>query len=35
VILKLTDALVGLRVSTDDENKGLDLTLHEESGYRY
>jgi Amt family ammonium transporter len=35
VILKLIDALVGLRVSTDDENKGLDLTLHEESGYRY
>jgi len=35
VILRLTDALVGLRVSTDDENKGLDLTLHEESGYRY
>jgi Amt family ammonium transporter len=35
VILKLTNALVGLRVSTDDENKGLDLTLHEETGYRY
>jgi Amt family ammonium transporter len=35
VILRLTDALVGLRVSTDDENKGLDLTLHEETGYRY
>lgn len=32
-LLKLTDALVGLRVTEDDERMGLDLALHEESGY--
>ena len=32
-ILKLTDAVVGLRVSEEDEAKGLDLALHEERGY--
>jgi Amt family ammonium transporter len=33
VILKLTDAVVGLRVSESDEYDGLDLTQHGESGY--
>jgi Amt family ammonium transporter len=33
VILKLVDALVGLRVSEDDETRGLDLALHSEQGY--
>jgi ammonium transporter, Amt family len=32
-LLKLTDALVGLRVLAEDETRGLDLTLHEETGY--
>jgi Amt family ammonium transporter len=32
-ILKVIDATVGLRVTTDQENQGLDITLHEESGY--
>jgi Amt family ammonium transporter len=32
-ILKLVDALVGLRVSEDDEIRGLDLALHSEQGY--
>lgn len=31
VVLKLVDALVGLRVSADDEREGLDLALHGES----
>ena len=35
VILKVTDAAVGLRVSPDEETQGLDLALHEEVGYRY
>ncbi len=35
VILKITDAIVGLRVNDEDETQGLDLALHEESGYRY
>jgi ammonium transporter, Amt family len=32
-ILKLVDALVGLRVSKEEEMEGLDIVLHEESGY--
>ncbi len=35
VILKVTDALVGLRVNEEDETQGLDIALHEETGYRY
>ncbi len=33
--IKVTERLVGLRVSPDAETQGLDLALHEESGYRY
>jgi Amt family ammonium transporter len=33
VILKIVDAVVGLRVSEQEERRGLDLTLHEEEGY--
>jgi Amt family ammonium transporter len=33
VILKLVDALVGLRVSVEEEDTGLDLTQHGESAY--
>jgi len=32
-ILKLVDALTGLRVSPDEEQEGLDIALHEERGY--
>ena len=32
-ILKLVDAMVGLRVDVEDETRGLDISLHEESGY--
>ena len=32
-ILKLTDALVGNRVSEEDEQEGLDLVAHNERGY--
>ena len=31
ILLKITDALVGLRVSTDEERQGLDEALHGES----
>lgn len=34
-ILKAVDALIGLRVDTDAENQGLDLALHDETGYRF
>jgi len=33
VLLKLVDAVIGLRVSEDEERIGLDLTQHRESGY--
>ena len=33
VILKATDALVGNRVSAEDETEGLDLVSHNERGY--
>ncbi|KPK52516.1 MAG: ammonia channel protein [Myxococcales bacterium SG8_38_1] len=33
VLLKVIDATVGLRVSGDEENEGLDTNLHGEEGY--
>jgi Amt family ammonium transporter len=33
VILKLVDLVIGLRVSTEEEEVGLDLTQHGERGY--
>jgi Amt family ammonium transporter len=33
IILKLIDALVGLRVTSDEETQGLDIVLHDETGY--
>jgi Amt family ammonium transporter len=33
ILLKLVDAVIGLRVSEHEERVGLDLTQHKESGY--
>ena len=33
IILKVVDVTIGLRVSSDDENVGLDLSQHNESAY--
>ncbi|MEN8129650.1 MAG: ammonium transporter [Pseudomonadota bacterium] len=33
IILKLVDAVLGLRVNADQETEGLDVVLHEERGY--
>ena len=33
LILKLIDKTIGLRVSSDEEVQGLDVVLHEETGY--
>jgi Amt family ammonium transporter len=33
IILKVVDAIVGLRVTQQDEVRGLDVTQHEEEGY--
>ncbi len=33
IILKVVDALIGLRVTEEEEIEGLDIVLHEERGY--
>ncbi len=33
IILRTVGALIGLRVSEEDESEGLDIALHQESGY--
>jgi len=33
VILKTVDAVIGLRVTADQETEGLDIVLHDETGY--
>jgi Amt family ammonium transporter len=33
ILLKIVDAVFGLRVSREDEVAGLDLTEHQEAGY--
>ena len=33
IILKLVDVVIGLRVSEDEETEGLDVVLHDETGY--
>jgi Amt family ammonium transporter len=35
ILLKVVDALVGLRVSDEEEETGLDLTQHSEVGYTF
>lgn len=33
ILLKIVDAMLGLRVTEDEETEGLDLVLHDERGY--
>ena len=33
IILKVVDAIIGLRVSEEEETEGLDIALHDEKGY--
>ena len=33
IILKIVDAIVGLRVSSEEEELGLDLSQHDERAY--
>ena len=35
IILKLVDLLVGLRISAEEEERGMDVTLHNETGYSF
>jgi len=33
VVLKVSDAVVGMRVTAEEETEGLDTVLHNEKGY--
>jgi len=33
ILLKITDAVVGMRVEPEEETEGLDTVLHNEKGY--
>ena len=33
ILLKITDAVAGLRVTAEEETEGLDAVLHNEKGY--
>jgi Amt family ammonium transporter len=35
IIIKVVDIFIGLRVSEEDEERGLDMSLHDEVGYTY
>jgi Amt family ammonium transporter len=35
IILKICDVVVGVRVDKQQENDGLDLSLHGEEGYNF
>ena len=35
VILKVVDLLVGLRITEEEEVKGMDISLHNEAGYSF
>ena len=34
ILFKIVDALMGLRVTPDDEIRGLDVSQHSEAGYQ-
>ena len=33
ILLKLIDWVIGLRMTAEDEEKGMDISLHNETGY--
>ncbi len=35
IILKFVDAVMGLRISDEEEIRGMDITVHNETGYSY
>ncbi|MGR8929582.1 MAG: ammonium transporter [Gammaproteobacteria bacterium] len=35
ILLKILDSTIGLRVNSNDETEGLDITLHNEHGYNF
>lgn len=35
IILKVIDLIIGLRVTEEEEIKGMDISLHNETGYSF
>ena len=35
IILKIVDLIIGLRVTDEEEERGLDISMHNETGYSY
>jgi len=35
ILLKFVDAVIGIRVQEDEEEKGMDISLHDERGYTF
>ena len=35
IILKVVDLIIGLRVTEEEEIRGLDISLHNETGYSF
>jgi ammonium transporter, Amt family len=35
LILKFVDAIIGIRIGEEEEQKGMDISLHDESGYSF
>ena len=35
IILKVVDLIIGLRVTEEDEVRGMDVSLHNEAGYTF
>jgi Amt family ammonium transporter len=35
IILKVVDWVAGIRVSDDEEERGMDISLHDEKGYSF
>ena len=35
IILKIVDLIIGLRITEEEEIKGMDVSLHNEAGYSF
>jgi len=35
ILLKVVDWVAGVRVTDEDEEKGMDISMHDEKGYSY
>ena len=35
IILKVVDWVAGVRVTDEDQEKGMDMSMHDEKGYSY